>query len=709
MNSTNNKKILQIEQAENKIKELRHPSLIIKKHDDDLMTTITLTKDFPTEFKEFFILHRETGEKYSFKGTVTNEEYSFTVNIRSFIKKHVPVDPKEHFEFYFTLRYLIDDQQIEKDEPLSLNRFNHYESYGLTEVQENGHHLYPYFSRKSQGFCFTINIPVRSVRFIQDSKIDSVNLTKNTLTLAGTITTKANPINRIDTILIGRKFGHRQLIHSDHQLTDSTDVTHLHYYDYQINLDLAECANELLFSNTNDEDFDLYFELYLNGFFEPTVIRVSNPSEANAKKNYNYFSYSYGKKTLLLAPNFTGQSNNFILSVTNFEKETFEYMKELLPFAPILRPFYSKRDIWIIGETPMEAKNNGWLFYRYLRQQYPEKEIYYVIDRLSPDYAKAAALDEDHLLIYKSKKYIWTLLMAQLLITTEEPYAIMPTRNPLWLDELAAKKILLPKNVLGLQNVQTTLAYHSKQFKADLFFVSSKTEKRYAIETLKFPETKLSITGLPRFDELLKDETNTATKQQVLIFPMNHDSGLYYQSDVIEHMAQAFISLVQNPIFLDFVQHYQLEVIIALPSSMLHYVAAFSDTNCTLVLQSQEDVQQLIKDSKLLITDADPIAFDFSFLFKPVLFYQPDIKTLASEEPFNSNYTYLNELPGEITTSEESLLHLLEQIGINQFHVTRKNQQKADALLYYHDSQANQRIYEAISTLLYGNKNAPSE
>lgn len=701
MHSTNNEQTLKIEQAEKQIEGLHHPSFILTKQDDELLITVTLTKDLPTKFKEFFILHRETGKKYPFKATSANGEYSFSVNIRSFIKKHAPSDPKEHFEFYFTLRYLVDGKEIKKDEPLSLNRFNHYESYGLTEVEDSGHHLYPYFSRKTQGFCFTINIPVRSVRYIQDSKIDSVQLKKNKLTLKGTIVTKANLINRIDTIMVGRKFGHRQIIHSDHQLTDSEDGTHLNYYDYQINLDLAEYAHELFSSNSNDEDFDLYFELYLNGFFEPTIIHVSHPNDANAKKNYHYFSYSYGKKTMLLAPNFTGQSNDFILSVTNFEKETVEYMKELLPFAPILRPFYSKREIWVIGETPMEAKDNSWAFFRYMRQHHPEKEIYYVIDSKSPDYAKAAALDEDHLLIYKSKRYILMLLMAQLLITTEKPYAILPTRNPLWLDEVAAKKVLLPQNVLGLQNVKTALEYNTKLFKADLFLISSKTEKRYAIETLNFPEANLSITGLPRFDELLKDEPDSALKQQLLIFPMDHDSGIHYQSDVIEHIAFSFVSLLKNSVFLDFVHQYHLEVVTALPASMLHYIEAFADTNCTLVLQSQENSQQLIKDSKLLITDADPIAFDFSFLLKPVLFYQPDIKTLPLEELVHSDFTYLNELPGELTTSEENLLHVLQQIGINQFKVTRKNQQKADALLYYRDTQSNQRIYEAILTLLH--------
>ncbi|SIO22950.1 CDP-glycerol glycerophosphotransferase, TagB/SpsB family [Carnobacterium alterfunditum] len=701
MDSTSNEQLLKIDQAEKQIKKLRHPSFILKKQEDDLLVTVTLTKDFPTEFKEFFILHRETGEKYPFKAIDANGEYSFSVDIRSFIKKHVPADPKEHFEFHFTLRYLIDGQEIEKDEPLSLDRFNHYESYGLTEVQDSDHHLYPYFSRKSQGFCFTVNIPVRSVRYIQDSKIDSINLKKHILTLAGTLVTKAIQINRIDTIMVGRKFGHRQIIHSDHQLTNAEDRTHLNYYDYQINLDLAECARELFFSNSNDEDFDLYFELYLNGFFDPTIIHVSNPNDANAKNDYHHFSYSFGKTTLLLAPNFTGQSNSFILSVTNFEKETFEYMKELFLVAPILRPFYSKREIWVIGETPMEAKNNSWAFFRYVRQCHPEKEIYYVIDRKSPDYAKAADLDEDHLLIFKSKKYIWTLLMAQLLITTEKPYTIMPTRNPLWLAELAAKKVVLLQNVLGSQNMKTMLEYNTKLFKADLMFVSSKTEKRYAIETLNFPEAKLSITGLPRFDELLKDGPDSAMKQQLLIFPMENESGLHYQSDTIDQMALSFISLLKNPAFSDFVQQYQLEVVTALPSSMIHYIEAFTDANCTLVLQSQEDILQLIKDSKVLITDADPIAFDFSFLLKPVLFYQPEIRNLPLEELFNSNFTYLNELPGEVTTSEENLLHLLQQIGINQFKITRKNQQKADALLYYHDTQSNQRIYEAISNLLH--------
>ncbi|MER2179614.1 MAG: CDP-glycerol glycerophosphotransferase family protein [Carnobacterium inhibens] len=701
MNSTTNEQNLKIEQAEKQIKEIHHPSFVLKKQDDDLLTTVTLTNELSAELIEFFILHRETGEKYPFKAQFANGAHSFSVNIRSFIKQYAPVDPKEHFEFYFTIRYTIDGHSIFKDEPLSLNRFDHYESYGLTEVQDSGHRLYPYFSRKTQGFCFTINIPVRSVRYIKQSTIDSVQLKKDTLTLTGTIMTKANPINRIDTILVGRKFGHRQTIHSDHQLIQSEDITHLYSYNYQINLDLADCAHEFFLNKTGDEDFDLYFELYLNGLFEPTVIRVSNPSDANAKKNYTYFSHSYGKKTMVLAPNFTGQSNNFILSVTNFQKESFEYMKELLPFIPVLRPFYSNRSIWIIGETPMEARNNGWNFYRYMRQNYPEKEVYYVIDSHSPDYAKAAELGEDHLLIYKSKKYIWTLAMAQLLVTTEEPYAILPTRNPLWLDVLSAKKVLLPKNVLGLHNAKSTFEYNTKRFKADLILVSSKTEKRYAIETFNFSEEKISLTGLPRFDKLLTVETSSATKQQILLFPMNQESGLHYQSDVITHMALCFLSLLKNPAFLDFVDHYHLDVVVALPPSMLHYLSAFTENNCTVVLQSQEDVQQLIKDSKLFITDADPIAFDFSFLLKPVLFYQPDIKTHSSEEPFDSSCTYLNELPGEITTSEESLIHLLDQIGQNQFQVTRKNQQKVDALLYYHDTQSAQRIYEAISALLH--------
>ena len=44
----------------------------------------------------------------------------------------------------------------------------------------------------------------------------------------------------------------------------------------------------------------------------------------------------------------------------------------------------------------------------------------------------------------------------------------------------------------------------------------------------------------------------------------------------------------------------------------------------TSIKQGDIDVQKLIKESKLMITDYSSVAFDFSFLNKPVIYYQFD-------------------------------------------------------------------------------------
>ena len=56
------------------------------------------------------------------------------------------------------------------------------------------------------------------------------------------------------------------------------------------------------------------------------------------------------------------------------------------PYARLLRK--RSRDIWLIAERPDQARDNGYCFFKYLREQHPELEAYYVIRRDAPDRAK---------------------------------------------------------------------------------------------------------------------------------------------------------------------------------------------------------------------------------------------------------------------------------------------------------------------------------
>lgn len=52
---------------------------------------------------------------------------------------------------------------------------------------------------------------------------------------------------------------------------------------------------------------------------------------------------------------------------------------------PVGRLLYRNKSIWLISERGTDARDNGYHFFRYLREKHPEIECYYVITKDSPD------------------------------------------------------------------------------------------------------------------------------------------------------------------------------------------------------------------------------------------------------------------------------------------------------------------------------------
>ncbi|MEG2505385.1 MAG: hypothetical protein RSB44_11945, partial [Carnobacterium sp.] len=61
------------------------------------------------------------------------------------------------------------------------------------------------------------------------------------------------------------------------------------------------------------------------------------------------------------------------------------------------------------------------------------------------------------------------------------------------------------------------------------------------------------------------------------------------------------------------------------------------------------------------------------------------------------HHSYQNELPGEIATDADSLMHLLEVAQITHFEISKQNKQKANSLIEYRDTNACQRIFETVT------------
>ena len=58
----------------------------------------------------------------------------------------------------------------------------------------------------------------------------------------------------------------------------------------------------------------------------------------------------------------------------------------VMPLA-LLNRFWQK-NVWIVTERPDQARDNGYCFFKYVRENYPDQKIIYIIDKSAADYRK---------------------------------------------------------------------------------------------------------------------------------------------------------------------------------------------------------------------------------------------------------------------------------------------------------------------------------
>ena len=107
--------------------------------------------------------------------------------------------------------------------------------------------------------------------------------------------------------------------------------------------------------------------------------------------------------------------------------------------------------------------------------------------------------------------------------------------------------------------------------------------------------------------------------------------------------------------------------------------------------------QTLFNNGSLLITDYSSVAFDFSYLYKPILYYQ-----YSEDYHFDLNDSYFNYETmgfGEVVKSEDELVDLIVDYMDNDCEIKDKYSKRIDEFFLYTDKNNCQRVYDKIKEL----------
>lgn len=348
-----------------------------------------------------------------------------------------------------------------------------------------------------------------------------------------------------------------------------------------------------------------------------------------------------------------------------------------------------KRNIWIISETETQFQDNGFVFFKYIRENYPEQEVYYIIDKKAKNIEELEKLG--NIIYFKSLKSIYYLFLARKILSTHgiwmlpQEFGIFRKNSKKW---IKAEKIMLQHGVIALKNV--TEAYSKKNFFLnDKFIVSSEKEKEIVIKYLGYTNKNIIVNGLPRFD-VLKDVSLENKKFKILYMPT-------YRKNIKnekEFLNSKFY--INNLLFLKkLCLNKNIEVNLVLHKEFKKYSKFFSHKN----IQIHYDyllINELKNSSNLLITDYSSICFDFLFLEKPVIFYLSDdiSKREFKETPYiNSNEVFKSF----IFTKPEEIEKLIAELMNNQ-NLKKKDIERLKSLFFkYKDRKNCERLFKSLN------------
>ena len=368
--------------------------------------------------------------------------------------------------------------------------------------------------------------------------------------------------------------------------------------------------------------------------------------------------------------------------------------------ASVLKLFCKKyRHVWLVSERGREARDNGYHIFSYLTREHPELNTWYVADPTLPDYARVQNLGQ--VVPYCSWKHYLLCAASEMKISTHILGYTPDIEKYYMLDKLHVvhgPRAFLQHGVM----VDDMKWYHYPNVRTDLFVCTLQKERDFVEKEFHYPTGVVKRLGLCRYDALLRPHE---TKKQLLLMPTwrtyaveNKTQAEFIQTDYYQHW-QALISCPELEVLLEkhgytavFYPHFEVQ----------RFLSSFHTENARVQIAAlgHADVQTLLMESAVMVSDFSSVQFDFAYMKKPMMYYQFDEKQYWGVHHDVGYFDYRRDGFGPVVTDQQSLLQEIDHVLALDGAMTPAYAQRVDTIFDQVDDQNCARNYQAIMELL---------
>ncbi len=385
-------------------------------------------------------------------------------------------------------------------------------------------------------------------------------------------------------------------------------------------------------------------------------------------------------------------------------------VKDLFAFFPmvislLLCPFFKKkyRNSWLICEEKEEARDNGYWFFRKMRENHPDQKCIYAIDKKSVDYKKVRDLGQ--VISYGSILHWIVYFCCEFNISSQKggkPNAAICAFIELN-DWHNAHNIFLQHGII-INDLRWLYADRSR---FDMFITSTIPETEFIESRFGYNKGIIKLCGLPRFDNL---HDAVVMKNRILIMPtwrywfnLKSKEQIGLNNDFIHSKyMMSWKSFLESTKLQNLIKQHDLEVIFYLHRNLQYHLKDMKNivkTSATFASWKDFDIQDLLKSSAMLITDYSSVFFDMVYMKKPVLFYQFDLEDFRRGQYKEGYFKYDDNPFGKSFNDVDTTINELERIIKNNFECSYDYTKTHNDIFPFYDTDNSERIYRNIKTI----------
>ncbi len=387
-------------------------------------------------------------------------------------------------------------------------------------------------------------------------------------------------------------------------------------------------------------------------------------------------------------------------------RRIFEYARflfillaaELVSLIIRSRPEY--KDLWIVSERGIDARDNSYHFFKYLTSEHPEINSAYIISKNSPDFKKVENLGR--IIPHGSFCHYISFLLAKVRVSTHiDGYA----PDILFFNVKKFGKYIPNKSKnIFLQHgiIKDDINFcHADNTNIDMFVCSAVPEYEYVEENYGYEKGVLKLTGLCRYDNLRKKDAPT---YRILFMPTWRSSlrSCSRHTFLSSEYYQKYNSLLNSPALAALLEKYGYELIFYPHYEVQRFIDCFVTDNGRVKIAdfAHNDVQELLIDSDILLTDYSSVYFDYGYMRKPMVHYQYDEESFRAEQYGKGYFDYKRDGFGKIVQTEAEVISELEHIIANNAQPDEIYLQRMNSFFAFNDTNNCKRNFEAIVSLL---------